>query len=201
MTKFTLGTAAIGLFLVGAAPGFAQPAAPPAKAAIDDKDQSSGHRDKMRGWGGREGGGDHKRGGGDHGPGRAFASLSPEGRTIMREAMRGGSDRRNDHEAVMAARDRMLTVLNADKLDTSALKRAMDDERNVVNASRDRTQASMLAGFARLSVADRKAFVADARALRQRMQDRVKEWRGPDGMRRPGEPGPDGGPDGPPPGF
>jgi uncharacterized membrane protein len=190
MTKFSPGAAAVALLLAGAAPAFAQASPMTAQGAMADKDQSSVHHNKHRGWGGRDGVG-HERG-------RAFASLSPEGRTIMRDAMRGGSDRKGDHEAVMAARDRMLTVLNADRLDTAALKAAMADERNIVNASRERTEARMLAGFSKLSVADRKAFVTDARALRQRMQERVKAWRDRDGGRGPGGPG---APDGPPPGF
>ncbi len=187
MMNFTLRAAAVGLLLAGAAPVLAQPGPPPAPGTAASGDQGGRHHE----W--RAGG---KRGG-DRMRGRAFASLSPEGRTIMRDAMRGGVDRKQDHAAVMAARDRMLTVLDADRLDTAALKRAMESERDVVNASRDRTQAAMLAGFAKLSVADRKAFVADARALKARMEERVKNWRGRDGMRGPG--GPEGGPDAPPP--
>lgn len=199
MTNLILRAAAVGLLLAGAAPAFAQTGTPPgaggAGAGVHAGPQAGDRGGRHGEWRGR--------GGRDHMRGRAFASLSPEGRTIMRDAMHGSVDRKQDHQAIMAARDRMLTVLDADKLDSAALKRAMDDERNVVNASRDRTQAAMQAGFAKLSVADRKAFVADARALKQRMEERVNKWRGRGGMHGMGGPegGPEGGPDAPPSGF
>lgn len=111
--------------------------------------------------------------------GRAmFPALSEAGRTMMMEAMRAGGDRRTERQSVAAARDRMLTLLEADRLDTAALKQALDDERNAANASRERHQAAMLAGFTKLSVADRKAFVADARAMKTRMAARMQGWRG-----------------------
>ena len=111
--------------------------------------------------------------------GRAmFPSLSEAGRGIMLEAMRAGGDRRTERQSVAAARDRMLTLLETERLDTAALKQALDDERNAANASRERHQAAMLAGFAKLSVADRKAFVADARAMKARMAARMQGWRG-----------------------
>ena len=59
-----------------------------------------------------------------------------------------------------------------------ALKRALDDERNAANANRERHQAAMLAGFVKLSVADRKAFVIDARAMKSRMENRMQHRRG-----------------------
>lgn len=112
--------------------------------------------------------------------GRMFSSLSEAGRATMMEAMKA-SDWRGDRTAVRAARDRMLTVLEADKLDTGALKKAMEDERAISNASHDRRQSAMLAAFSKLSVEDRKAFVTEARQMRERMQermgDRKQRWR------------------------
>ncbi len=119
----------------------------------------------------------HPGGRGMHGRGM-FASMSEAGRKTMMEAMRGGGDRRAEREQVKAARDRMLTLVEAERLDTGALKRALDDERNAANASRERHQTAMLAGFGKLSVADRKAFVADARAMKDRMEARMKDRRG-----------------------
>ena len=111
--------------------------------------------------------------------GRAmFASMSEAGRKTMMEAMRSGGDRRAEMLQVKAARDRMLALLEADKLDSAALKRALDDERNAANANRERHQAAMLAGFVKLSVADRKAFVIDARAMKSRMENRMQHRRG-----------------------
>jgi uncharacterized membrane protein len=114
---------------------------------------------------------------GMHGRGM-FASMSEAGRKTMMEAMRAGGDRRAERDQVKAARDRMLTLLEAVKLDTGALKRALDDERNAANASRERHQAAMLAAFGKLSLADRKAFVADARAMKDRMESRMHDRRG-----------------------
>jgi Spy/CpxP family protein refolding chaperone len=121
--------------------------------------------------GGHDRGGMHHRG--------MFATLSEPGRATMREAMKGDvAARQADRAAVKAARDRMLTVLEAERLDMAALKKAMADERNAANASRERMQASMAAGFAKLSVADRRAFVAEAKAMRARMDERMKGWKG-----------------------
>ena len=120
----------------------------------------------------------HGEGGGPWQGRRAFATMSEAGRKTMFDAMRAGGDRREDHAAVKAARDRMLAVLDADRLDTSALKRAMDEERAAANAARDRVQTAMFAGFTKLSAADRKAFVAESRAMKTRMEARVRDWRG-----------------------
>ncbi len=123
--------------------------------------------------------------GGPGGPGmhhgmmgqRMFGAMSEAGRQTLMDAMRAAGDRKAGHEEVKAARERMLAVLDADRLDTGALKRAMDDEQRAVDASRDRMQAAMLAGFTKLSVADRKAFVADARSMKARMEARMDDWR------------------------
>lgn len=118
-----------------------------------------------------------------------FASLSEAGRATMREAMKGDmAARKADRDAVKAARDRMLVVLEAERLDVGALKRAMADERAAANGSRERMQASMAAGFAKLSLADRRAFVTEARAMRGRMEERMKGWRGRDGDDMPESP-------------
>ncbi len=125
-----------------------------------------------------------------------FAGLSEAGRATMRAAMRG-ADPRGDHAAMAAARDRMLAVLDADRLDVTALKRAMDDERETANAVKARHQAAMIAGLQQLSLADRKAFVANARAVRERFEGRADGWRDRRG-RGPGAGG-QGGPGMPPP--
>jgi Spy/CpxP family protein refolding chaperone len=128
------------------------------------------------------------------GPGRGhhrgmFDTLSPAGKATMREAMKGDmAARKAEREAVKAARDRMLAILDAEKLDMAALKKAMADERAAANASRERMQASMAAGFAKLSLADRRAFVAEAKAMRARMEERMKGWRGRGGDDMPEPP-------------
>jgi Spy/CpxP family protein refolding chaperone len=153
MMTLTLRAAAFGL-LVAAVPAIAQPAPPPAPPAGDMSPK-------------------RLRGGSD----RMFPSMSEAGRATMREAMAAGDNRRAEHDQIKAARDRMLTLLEAERLDAGALKRAMDEERTIANASRERRQAAMLTAFGKLSVADRKAFVTDSRAMKSRMEERVQGWR------------------------
>lgn len=115
---------------------------------------------------------------------RGFGAMSDAGRQAMMSAMR--ADRvanAAEHDRVKAARDRMLAVLDAERLDTAALKRAMDDEREGANAMKARRQSAMLAGFQSLSLADRKAFVADARSLRDRVERRAEKRMGRRAMR------------------
>jgi uncharacterized membrane protein len=162
----------VGLLLAGAAPVLAQ-AAPPAPGMAATATPPKRHE--------RLGGG-------------MFAGLSDAGRATMREAMKAGGDPRAEHQAVKAARDRMLVILDADTLDTAALRRAMDDERKAAEATREKRQAAMLAGFTKLSVADRKAFVANARTMKLRMEERVgkgyggREGRGGHGDHMPPPP-------------
>ena len=146
--------------LLAAAPVVAQPAPPPPPPAGQD--------------GGAHGG----MAGRHHGKAdRMFPSMSEAGRATMREAMMAGGDRRAERDKVEAARERMLAALDADRFDAGAVKRAMDDERALAEATRQQRQAAMLAAFGKLSVADRKAFVADSRAMKNRMDQRMQGWR------------------------
>jgi len=146
--------------LLAAAPVVAQPAPPPPPPAGQ--------------YGGAHGG----MAGRHHGKAdRMFPSMSEAGRATMREAMMAGGDRRAERDKVEAARERMLAALDADRFDAGAVKRAMDDERALAEATRQERQAAMLAAFGKLSVADRKAFVADSRAMRNRMDQRMQGWR------------------------
>ena len=125
--------------------------------------------------------------------GMAFGAMSEAGRTAMMAARRGDRDAdRADHDRVRTARDRMLGLLGAERLDAAALKRAMDDEREAANAMKARRQAALFTAFQSLSVADRKAFVEDARNLRHRVERRVErhmhrgmKLRGDHGMTTP----------------
>jgi uncharacterized membrane protein len=151
--------------LLAAAPVLAQTAPPSPPAAPAGATAPRGDvRDRPRGM--------HMMHGG------MFKSLSPAGKATMREAMKGDmAARQAEREAVKSARDRMMAVLEAEKLDVAALKKAMADERAAANAGRERMQASMAAAFAKLSLADRRAFVTEARAMRTRMDERMKGWK------------------------
>ena len=155
MTMILLRTAALGLLLAGGVPVMGQtlPPTPPAPAE-----------------------GAMARHGGMMGK-RVFVAMSEAGRRTMQDAMQAGGDRKADRETVKAARERMLTVLDSERLDTAALKRAMDGERVAANAGHEKRQAAMLAGFSRLSAADRKAFVAEARSMKTRMEARIDKRR------------------------
>ncbi len=179
MTRKLLLAAMIAAPLISAmaftAPAFAQPAppAPPAPAATPH------HAAPDHGGGPRMG--RHM---------GMFPSMSETGRAIMREAMMAGGNRRDDRQKVEAAREKMLAALVAERFDASAVKRAMDEERTVSDATRQQRQAAMLAAFQKLSPEDRKAFVTDSRAMKARMQGRMEGWRDRMHQRRGGEPRP-----------
>ena len=126
MTPKTLLLAA----LLVAAPAFAQPA-PPAPPAAHHAGPHHGAGSKM----GRHMG--------------MFPSMSEAGRAIMREAMMAGGNRRDDRQKVEAAREKMLAALEAERFDAGAVKRAMDEERSLADATRQQRQAAMLAAFGR----------------------------------------------------
>lgn len=152
---------AMALLIGTAGPALAQ-SAPPAPPPVMAPPMMEGGRGMMAG---------------PHGGRHAFASMSEAGRATMRNAMRDGGDRREDRDAIKAARERMLTILEADRLDTAALKRAMEDERRIAEGSHQRRQTAMLQAFQQLSVADRKAFVSDSRAMKSRMESRLDRWK------------------------
>jgi Spy/CpxP family protein refolding chaperone len=108
---------------------------------------------------------------------RMFPSMSEAGRAIVREAMMAGDDRSASRQKMAAVRDKMMTVLAADRLDLAAVKRVMEEERALADASRTAKQAAMLAAVQKLSTEDRKAFVADSRAMKERMGKRMANWR------------------------
>jgi uncharacterized membrane protein len=109
--------------------------------------------------------------------GPMFGNVSAEGRAAFHESMKADPEGR---AAVKAARDRINDIVAAERLDTAALKRAMDEERRLVDAQHAKRQTALLAAIQKLSPADRKAFAEDARKGRDEMEARVVRWR--DGM-------------------
>lgn len=164
MSRMTLLAALVAVPLI-AVPAMAQPAPPPPPppgmgmgAGMGMGPGMAGDRGAMMG-------------------ARMFPSMSEAGRAIVSEAMMSGGNRGETRDKVEAARERMLTALAADRFDAAAVKRAMDEERTIADGSRQQRQAAMLAAFQKLSPEDRKAFVADSRAMKTRMQTRMAEWR------------------------
>lgn len=166
MSPKTLLLAALIAAPLITAPALAQPAPPPAPPAPHAMER------------------------GMHMGARMFPSMSEAGRATMREAMMAGGNRRDDRQKVEAAREKMLAALEAERFDANAVKRAMDEERAIADASRQQRQAAMLAAFQKLSAEDRKAFVTDSRAMKSRMQARMDGWRERWRQRRGGEPRP-----------
>jgi hypothetical protein len=114
--------------------------------------------------------------GGDRdGQGR-FEGMSDEGRKILREAMKPQRTDA-DRDAVAAARNRILTLVTADRLDVAAIRQAQAAEREVAMKQHARQQEAMVAAYQKLSVADRKAFVANMREREDRMADAMKKAR------------------------
>ncbi len=113
---------------------------------------------------------------GSHHSSRMFGDVSPEGRAILRQAMREQASP-DDRQKLRDARDRVAAILVTERLDPATLKRAMDAERQLVEAQQVRRQSAMLAAFQKLSWADRKAFAEDARRGRAGIEARTRDWR------------------------
>lgn len=101
-------------------------------------------------------------------------NMSPEGRRSLMAAMRTTPE---DRAAVGAARDKVNSLIGADKLDSKALAKAMTDERRAVDAQHASKQQRMLAAIEKMSVEDRKALATDTKAARDKMQARMEAWR------------------------
>lgn len=113
-----------------------------------------------------------------------FGNLSPEGRAVVRGSLMPLKDDGTRAE-IQAVRARILDVLDAERLDTGALQRAMLEERNLTQGQQSRVQTAMLAAFGKLSVADRRALVASARGMKNRFEERRARWRDRMGERSP----------------
>ena len=108
--------------------------------------------------------------------GGMFAGLSLQGQAIMREAVR---QRRSpkEAEALRAARQRVLALIAADRLDIAAIRRAQAEERRIVMEGHARQQEALLDAYRKLSPADRKAFAEGMRRREARMDEHVRTMR------------------------
>lgn len=161
MTNFTLMAAGAALALAVAAPAFAQiPPTPPAPPM--EKRDVLIHRmtPGMKGF---------------HHMDR-FEGMSVEGRAILRDAMKPKHNPQ-DRAAVRAARQRVLSLLAAERLDVAAVRRAQAAERELVVKQHERQQEAMLAAYQKLSSADRKAFAGSMRDREERMLESLKKAR------------------------
>lgn len=159
MTQLSLKAACAALAVAIAAPALAQvappapPAPPPGPAVIRISPGMEGRR-----WVDR------------------FEGMSPEGRRILSEAMRPQMTPQ-DRQATKAARDRVLALIAADKLDVAAVRRAQAAERELVVRQHEKQQAAMLEAYQKLSLADRKAFVEGMQDQEDRMRRHMERAR------------------------
>lgn len=114
---------------------------------------------------------------------RAKSNVSAEGRTILREVMKD-QHRPENRQKLKDARERISTILAADKLDVAALRQAMAAERQLVISQHQQRQEALIAAAQKLTPADRKAFAAEAHTGRQHMKRRM-DHRGVPGHRAP----------------
>lgn len=105
-----------------------------------------------------------------------FEGMSAEGRATLRAAMKP-QQTPQDREAVRAARQRVLNLLAAERLDVAAVRRAQAAERELVVKQHERQQEAMLAAYQKLSPADRKAFAGGMRDREERMLESLKKAR------------------------
>lgn len=105
-----------------------------------------------------------------------FSGMSPEGRQILREAMEP-KDSPQDRQALQAARQRLLSLIAADRLDVAAIRKAQAAERELVTRQHERKQEALLAAYQKMSAADRKAFTEGMRSQEERMLEHMKRAR------------------------
>lgn len=105
---------------------------------------------------------------GDRGGYGMFRNVSPEAQAVLTDAFTGPNPA-SDRQDVRAARDAILRVLEADRLDTAALRRAMDEERRIIDRQQTARQERLLSAYQKLSLEDRRALASDGRQARDRV--------------------------------
>lgn len=103
--------------------------------------------------------------------GDMFAGMSAEGRQIMTQAMMSARDPAV-RDQLRAAHEQVLGLLSQPSVDRGALEKAMQAEDRIMIDQIQKQSESMLKAFMLLNAADRKAWVANDRAMRARMQTR-----------------------------
>lgn len=92
--------------------------------------------------------------------------MSPQGQTIMAEAVSKNSREQRKLDALKATREQILTLIAAPQLDAEALARAFERERILSQKLQATRQASLLKAATRLSAEDRKFFAEGLRSTR-----------------------------------
>jgi uncharacterized membrane protein len=105
-----------------------------------------------------------------------FADMSPQGAAIIAEAMQAQRIPSNAEE-VRNARQKVLDLISAEKLDIDAIRKAQAEERSLAIKEHARAQEKMLKAYQRLSLQDRRAFAEGMRAQEERMMQHLARAR------------------------
>ncbi|WBX83855.1 hypothetical protein [Sphingosinicella microcystinivorans] len=105
-----------------------------------------------------------------------FTDMSPQGAAIIAEAMQAQRIPSNAEE-VRKARQKVLDLISAEKLDIEAIRKAQAEERALAIKEHARAQEKMLKAYQRLSVQDRRAFAAGMREQEERMMQHLARAR------------------------
>lgn len=105
-----------------------------------------------------------------------FADMSPQGAAIIADAMQAQRIPSNAEE-VRKARQKVLDLISAERLDIEAIRRAQAEERALAIKEHARAQEKMLKAYQRLSLQDRRAFAEGMRAQEERMMQHLARAR------------------------
>ena len=105
-----------------------------------------------------------------------FADMSPQGAAIIAQAMQAQRIPSNAEE-VRRARQKVLDLISAEKLDLDAIRRAQAEERALAIKEHARAQEKMLKAYQRLSLQDRRAFAEGMREQEERMMQHLARAR------------------------
>lgn len=105
-----------------------------------------------------------------------FADMSPQGAAIIADAMRQERIPTNAEE-VRRARQRVLDLISAEKLDMDAIRKAQAQERAIAIKEHARAQEKMLKAYQRLSLSDRRAFAEGMHEQEERMMQHLARAR------------------------
>ncbi|MBB4631863.1 hypothetical protein [Sphingosinicella soli] len=97
-----------------------------------------------------------------------FAEMSPQGAAIIAQALQAQRIPSNAEE-VRKARQKVLDLISAERLDIDAIRKAQAEERALAIKEHARAQEKMLKAYQRLSLQDRRAFANGMRAQEERM--------------------------------
>ncbi len=105
-----------------------------------------------------------------------FEGMSPQGAAVIAEAMQAQRIPSNAEE-VRRARQKVLDLISAEKLDIDAIRKAQAEERSLAIKEHARAQEQMLKAYQRLSLQDRRAFAAGMRVQEERMMQHLARAR------------------------